>query len=201
MITRIENYIVDLISGSEICKHLRDVKGLPDLPDADKIKQIALMSPAVYVIIDNYMPYQDTNESMTIDAKLLVLSSNSRGFDDARHGDGQTIGMYQIADFLTKFFNPHLSRDSDIRVQFKKWQSISHSAFRDAGLCASYIDLDVCVSADYLLDTPTLDDFKIFSAAGDLPPHINADDKQAWLQEPADYTSTKPDFIDIVELQ
>jgi hypothetical protein len=194
MIAEVEQEIVAAIKASAIAGKLRAIDTLPDLSEST-LKRIMTFAPAVYVIAGNF-PIKDGVASLTF--SLVCLARNARGDQAARQGDGITIGLYQILDYLAGLFNPCAMPSAVLSADQVRF--VRADGFTAANVNAGLLTITGKVTLDHNIDESLLSDFVTFGADYDIEPFAGSVEHGKWLQEPADHTTSAPYLTDTTTL-
>ena len=96
MLGELENQLIAFITDSELGQCLRAVDSLPDTPDKDVVMRWTLEAPAAYAVaLDGIV---DDRGQMVSPFVVVLVARNSRGYQAARQGDGDTIGLYEMVE-------------------------------------------------------------------------------------------------------
>lgn len=186
MLADLETQLIDLLKASPLGTRLRMVDSLPDTPDKDLLKRWGLEAPAAYVVA---MDGTLSDAVATPQFVVALVARNARGHQAARHGDGKTIGLYQMLD--AGIAELHGGQTADASWQVTRYQFVQDEALREQGLYAAL----VLLQAD--CDPPqkaalNLGEFLEFHADFDIEPFSSAADHQRWATE--DHADPAPDL-------
>ncbi|HJW80829.1 MAG TPA: phage protein Gp37 [Acidiferrobacterales bacterium] len=167
MLAELENELLAAVRDSALGPRLKKIDILPRITP-DVIKSLATEAPAVYVAINSLL-VDDHRVQNTID--VLCLARNARGHVEARHGDGQTIGLYQIVDAMLALTGPgstHGFKTKSARID-------ADPVWEAAGLNAAGMVIEVHETVPAEVDVNSLAPFLTFHAehslvAGELEP-------------------------------
>jgi len=185
MLGLLENQLLDLLKASPLGRRLKTVDSLPDTPDKDVLKRWGVEAPAAYVVaLDG-----DLDDSVARPQFVVVLvARNARSHQAARHGDGRSLGLYEMLDAAIGELNGGKTPDANWRAT--RYQFMREPELRDQGLHAALVLIETTT------DAPTsaagvLGDFLAFHADFDLAPHAPAEYPR-WLQD--DHGDPAPDM-------
>lgn len=197
MLAELEVEIIESLRSAPFAPKLRAIDALPDLTP-DVIRRLATTTPSVYVACGDVV-HGDVVQA-TFD--LLCLARNAAGPKQARHGDTTHMGLYPLMDAVSFWFD---SRDTGSAVwSATRGKFLRQSAWPGMGLSPAVVSIGAKVLPDklqYLIDTDALAQFTTFHADYDIKPFDSADEHAKWLQEPADYSASKPELTDTTTLQ
>ncbi|MDH4229964.1 MAG: DUF1834 family protein [Nitrospirota bacterium] len=154
MLPQLENDLVALIQASTLSPKLRAVGILPDMADDTLVKQFGVQAPAVYV---SGGPFRLVGVSVSPRFIVAAVAKNARGHQAARHGDGVTIGMLEMADALVAII--HNTSTSLTTWRVLSGDPVQSDAFDKAGLFVHLLVVECSVAPDPALDPATLDAF------------------------------------------
>lgn len=202
MLAEFESGLVGVVAASALASRLRLVDALPDLEGDTLVAKMAVDAPAVYVAMGS-SPVRDGY--IKLRAGLACVARNSRGQLAARHGDGQVIGMLEIADaVMTLIDGAMLDVGGDrVGLAVTACDMLNSEALYRAGLYVAIVQVEVqaSVAIGALIDPTTLADFKTFHADYDVEPLADGAEHDKWLAEPPDHTGSAPELSDTLNLQ
>lgn len=196
MLAEVESELVELIRNSATAPYLRQVGSLPDLSGSTLVSRFAADAPAVYVSPE---PLQVSDGVMTVNFGVACVARNARGHEDARRGDGQTIGLYQIVEQLAALLDS--GRTSSIAWTVSGVSFMRDAVLFDAGLTVAEVRISGRVTLPPAIDESTLGDFITFHADYDVDPHQQQTEHVKWAAEPPDYSSSRPELTDNLQVQ
>lgn len=170
VIATLENELIEALKSSALGPRVRTVESLPDVSDDSLVKRFATDAPAVYV---SYAGGSIAQELWTRRFSVLVLARNARGHKEARHGDAETIGLYELIDAAQAFLDEQRTASGIWYVQADN-ELRSELLFR-ANLYGAVIDVETKVTPDPALVAAELDAFERYhaehtiSASADAP--------------------------------
>ncbi len=179
-LSELEQELLTAIEASTLASRTRHVGLLPDLTP-ETLKQLRTVSPAIYLALSQVEPDGDR---WTVSFELLLVTSNARGVEAIRHGDRDTIGIYQlIAGLLsvlraTPGFTPGRARYDRSPV----WIAL--------GLAVAALPVTTAIQAPGEIDEADLADFLVFQAEhtlGDIDSPEATDLVALHQTEAADY--------------
>lgn len=192
----IENALVELVKQSRIAKHLRMVDTLPALTGDKLINKFGTDAPGVYIAPVARMPIADG--MVQVGFGILCVSRNAGGQAQARKGDGIVIGVYEMAEVLAAWLNG--AKPDGVPLYAVGIELLQEDLIFRNGLHAALVSLAGQMDLAAAIDDADLDDFITFGAQYDIPPHVSGEQHQKWLQEPPDYTESRPELLDELTL-
>lgn len=197
MFAEMEAGLVDLVRNSQLKSRLAVIDTLPDDDEDNLVKRFAADAPAVYVVAGKPVKVADGN--LVVSFGFACVARNARGHQDARRGDGLVIGMYQILEGVLGLAEHgraggYLWTVADVGF-------LNSDKLWSAGLTVGVVTVQTTVTMPAGIDESTLGDFITFHADFDIPPHEAAAEHQKWVQEPADYSTSKPELQDTLTIQ
>lgn len=196
MLAEIEDALVAAIKQSAIANKLKQIDTLPDQDGDTLVNKFASDAPAVYV-----SPAAVLNISsgiVTLGFSVVCAVKNAAGHAASRKGDGKAIGVYQIAEFISGLLDGCVA--ADVPVYVTGINLVNSEVLYKNGLYVAVVTVTGQATIPSIIDFAALDDFETFSAQYDLPPHVNATEHNKWLQEPANYSTSKPELADQLTL-
>ncbi len=205
MLAEIEAGLVALIKQSPLGQRVRQVDTLPDLEGDSLIGRFQTDAPAVYVAMGSF-PVR--NRYARPKYGIACVARNSRSHQAARHGDGVTIGLYEMLEAVMVLVDgATLSLAQGELAEAVSFEVIScdlvnSEALYQKGLYAGIVQLQAAaeVGLPGTLALDTLADFKTFHADYDVDPHQAATEHDKWLQEPPDLGASAPELSDTLSL-
>lgn len=199
MLSEAEKALVALVKTSPLGQRIKDCTTLPDLSEESLVSRFATDAPAIYVAMG---PGNFKGRQGRLRAGYACVAKNSRGHQEARHGDGKLIGLYEMLDALMPLAD-------GASVGGATWEVVSFGfldsdALRKAGVYAAVVQLETAgdVRLADALDTEALDDFVTFGADYDVgDPHKSGTEHDKWLQNPPDLTTSRPDVSETNTIQ
>ena len=158
-ISATENGLVDFVKASAIGSRVHKIETLPDLDGKKLVDHLSAKAPGIYV---SYATSVMKNNLLARRYAIAVVARNSRGHDEARHGDGVTIGLYEMIDFIQSLLHEQTIGDSTFTVRGD--HPIKSEPLFKAGLYAAVIDLEALCSIDSVHAFDGLEDFITFTA-------------------------------------
>ncbi len=199
MLAEMEAGLVDLIKGSALAAHLKQIGTLPDDDEDSLVRRLAADAPAVYVVAGVPLQIQD-GDVLLIKFGFACVARNARGHQESRRGDGKTLGVYEILESV-------LGIISQRQVAGYQWSVTAPGDFMQSeklwrgGLTVALITIETRATMPEGVDIDALADFKTFDAQYDLLPHETPEARQPWLQEPPDHSESAPELHETVTLQ
>lgn len=186
MLGDLENQLIALLKASPLGLRLKVVDSLPDTPDKDVLKRWGLDAPAAYVVA---MDGSISQAVATPQFVVVLVARNARGHQAARHGDGQTIGLYEMLD--AGIAELHGGQTEGGSWQVTRYQFLQEDALREHGLHAALVQLQADVDPPQK-DQQNLGEFLEFHADYDIEPTATPEDRERWLNE--DHADPAPDL-------
>lgn len=177
MLGDLENQLIALIKESPLGRRLKTVDSLPDTPDKDVLKRWGLDAPAAYVVA---MDGSISQAIATPQFVVVLVARNARGHQAARHGDGKTIGLYEMLD--AGIAELHGGQTDGASWQVTRYQFLQEDALREQGLHVALVQLQADVDPPQK-DQQNLGEFLEFHADYDIDPNATPEDRQRWLDE------------------
>lgn len=196
MLAELETELIAALRAAPFAPNLRGIDALPDLTPAIA-QRIATTAPAVYVIAGDVVHGEVTQVSFD----LLCFARNAASDKAARLGDTTVMGLYPLMDAVAFYFDSLPTASAIWAVS--KSKLLRQSAWAAMGLSPAVVS----VSTRILPDKISLDanpdafaQFVTFHADYDLDPFSSAAEHGKWLQEPGDFSTSKPDLSDTTTL-
>ncbi len=160
MLAELELELIEEIEKSLLGPRLKEKAVLPRLTP-EIVKTLAPTAPAVYVAARDLLV---NGARTTVKIDILCLARNARGHVEKLHGDGQTIGLYQILSGLLALTGPgstHGFKAIDARMdRAPEWEA--------AGLAAASLTVEVSAIVPAEIDAASLAPFLLFHAEHSL---------------------------------
>lgn len=160
MLAALELELIAEIKNSLLGPRLKTVDILPRITP-EVIKTFAPSAPAVYVVTRD-VRVNAHRAAATID--VLCLARNARGHVETRHGDGKTIGLYEIVDALLALTGPgskHGFKATAARID-------TDPVWEASGLGAASLTIEVHETVPAEIDADSLAPFLLFHAEHSL---------------------------------
>src|SRR3990167_4090370 len=177
MLGDLENQLIALIKASPLGLRLKTVDSLPDTPDKDVIKRWGVDAPAAYVIA---MDGSISQAVATPQFVVVMVARNARGHQAARHGDGKTVGLYEMLD--AGIAELHGGQTDAASWQVSRYQFMQEAALREQGLHVALVQIQADVDPPQK-DAVNLGEFLEFHADIDIDPDATQEDRERWLNE------------------
>lgn len=158
-ISALEKGLQAFIKASDLNNYLRTVGTLPDLDDQTLVDRFATDAPAVYV---SYVTGVGNEGSIKRRFGIAVVTRNARGHDEARHGDGVTIGLYEMIDAVESLIDGQNVAEAGWTVRTDR--EIKSKLMFKAGLYGAVIDIETELTIDHGVDLSTLSGFITYHA-------------------------------------
>lgn len=200
MLAEIETGLIELLKASPLKQRLRQIDSLPDLEGDSLIGRFATDAPAVYVAMGSF-PVKDRN--IRPKYGIACVAKNSRSHQAARHGDGVTIGMYEMLEAVMELVDgvDIVFGDNATSFEVTACDLIASEALFQKGIYAGVVQVQSIAEVPLAGVTEHLADFKTFHADYDVRPHEDPAEHNKWTQEPANYSTSEPDLTDTLKLQ
>lgn len=172
MLGEMENALIAVLKSSELGKRLKMIGSQPDVPDKDLISRWGLDAPAAYIASgDGSLTDRGTVATSFV---VVLVARNARGHEAARHGDGRTIGLYEMVDAGIALFNE--ARTSSGLWYVSGYQFLQLTELRDRGLYVALLALQTQCAVP-TEDTTDLSDFDHLYANWKVVPDAEQDGK------------------------
>lgn len=200
MLAELETGLVALIKASSLASRLRQVDTLPDLDGDSLVGRFISDAPAVYVALASF-PVKHGYAQIRFG--VACLARNSRGQQDARHGDGVVIGLHQMLDAVMSLLDGATVTAGDTGVAFEvvSCDLVASEALYQKGVYAGVVHIQSSSEVQLPGLLSDLSDFKTFHADYDIEPHETAAEHAKWLKEPVDHSTSAPELTDQLTLQ
>lgn len=175
-----------------IVSKVRTVESLPRTFGEKLIAQYQVDAPALYVVPGRIAVNDDVAVLEFIVAGVI---SNAAGHEQGRKGDGIDIGCDHLLQLATKAINRQtLGRAS---WSLTSAEMADDEVFEHSGLQAiemKFTSSPIELEADYAEgEMAELADFNRFHGDIDSPADAGAVEYASWLQEPPDFSNSRPD--------
>lgn len=177
MLGDLENQLIALLKESPLGLRLKTVDSLPDTPDKDVIKRWGVDAPAAYVVA---MDGSLSQAVATPQFVVVLVARNARGHQAARHGDGKTIGLYEMLE--AGIAELHGGQTDAASWQVSRYQFMHEDALREHGLHVALVQIQADVDPPQK-DAVNLGEFLEFHADYDIEPNATPEDRERWLNE------------------
>ncbi|MGA0569645.1 hypothetical protein ACO2Q9_02870 [Variovorax sp. VNK109] len=170
---------------------LRHVGAIPDVPDEKLLAQYQTDAPAIYLAAPKLVVENDTAK---IRAVLVIMVRNVGDRDQARKGNARELGIDQYLTLILRTVNGKFIGDTSWFC--KSAEFADDNLFVKHGLTAMEVAIESgAIELPYEAPAPDmpLDDFEHFHADIDIVPHTLSAEYGKWLQQPPDYTTSRPD--------
>lgn len=184
MLGDLENQLIDLVKASPLGSRLKTVGSLPSVPGKDVLKRWGADAPAAYVVA---MDGSISQAVATPQFVVVFVARNARGHQAAHHGDGKTIGLYEMLD--AGIAELHGGQTDSASWQVTRYQFEQSPELRDQGLFVALVALQADVDPPEK-ENINLGEFLEFSASFDIAPKTPSE-HQRWLDE--NYAAPAPD--------
>ncbi len=181
---------------------VKTVESIPAEIDDQTLHAILQRAPGVFVAFTGGAEPRRGQTAATILATfaLLVVTNHASGEAARRRGDVTQIGAYEIFDTIIPGLNGYnLGADIGTPAFVRVENLFTPSADRKGAVLYSAV-FQVPVTWPSDADLATLNAFQTFDAQYDIPVHETTAEHQKWLQEPPNYTTSKPDAEDKVNV-
>ena len=162
-IAQFERALIDFLSSSALRAHLRQVESLPDLEGKALVDRFATDAPAIYVAHSDSVVRSGTVIQRRFG--IAAVARNARGHYAARHGDGQSIGLYEMIGAIESMTHGSVIGDTAWRVTADRYIK-SDLMFR-AGLYGAVINIETDAPIADPVDINTLHDFVTYTGTHD----------------------------------
>ncbi|WP_208508374.1 hypothetical protein [Variovorax paradoxus] len=190
MLARQEDALIAALKGHrDIKDRVRNVSSLPEVPSDELIEKYRLEAPALYVIPGRF---EIRDGLMYPHFSVAAVASNVAGQAQGRKGDGIDLGVDQLMVLALRAIHEH--RIADCTWLCTRGEMVDDDLFFSSGLTAMEIVFEgsgMEMPVDWGQDE--LDDFLHFHAEIDIEPHESKAVHEKWLEEPPDFSTTRPD--------
>lgn len=186
MLGDLETQLIELLKTSPLGARLKVVDSLPDTPDKDVAKRWGLDAPAGYVVA---MDGTLSQAIATPQFVVVLVARNARGHQAARHGDGKTIGLYEMLD--AGIAELHGGQTAAASWEVTRYQFLQDNELREQGLHVALVQLQADCDPPQK-DAVNLGEFLEFHADFDLEPAVSPADRERWANE--DHAAPAPDL-------
>lgn len=191
MLVAAENALVAALKAHRVVQQikLRAVDSLPKLPLDQLLARYVADAPALYVLPGRL---KGDGDDATMTFTVAGVVRNVAGNAQARKGDGIDIGCDHLMLAAVRAIHGH-------KLGICNWmlasaEMVDDEIFDKSGLAAIEMTFEssrVQIPDDWELGE--LADFRHFHADVDVPPQAAAGEHAKWLQQPPDYTASRPD--------
>lgn len=205
VITSVEDALVQktiaVVVNAQKQSLLKTCDHLPGELNLGLLKKLSKRSPSVLWSFLGGRP-SDTENSVQLKSAWVafIVTSHASGEKERRRGDARTAGAYQILCKLIPEIN-NFTLQGVGTFNFKQARNLYSNQLEGnhVALYAASFELPVTLSLE---EDAALDTFQAFHVDYDIPDHETAAEHNKWLLEPVpDYTGSKPDASDDVELE
>jgi hypothetical protein len=161
MLAELEQEFLREVEASALRPRLKAAEAAPPFITVEIIRKMATQAPAIYVAAREL---RVDGHRTTVTMDVLCLARNARGHVEAQHGDGKTIGLYEITDALLALTGPgstHGFKATGGRMD-------RDPAWGEAGLAAAVIAIEVSETVPAEIDVDSLAPFLLFHAEHSL---------------------------------
>lgn len=190
MLARQEDALIAALkTHRDIKDRVRNVSSLPEVPSDELIEKYRVEAPALYVIPGRF----EIRDGLLYPRfSVAAVASNVAGQAQGRKGDGIDLGVDQLMVLALRAIHDH--RIADCTWLCTGGEMVDDDLFFSSGLTAMEIVFEgsgMDMPVDWSQDE--LNDFLHFHAEIDIEPHESQAERQKWLQEPPDFSTTRPD--------
>lgn len=176
---------------------IRTVDSLPGDWDADMLRRLLRLCPAVLIVFAGGAPAAPGGSLAYLNANWVVyaVTANASGEAARRRGDAQQIGAYDILQLVVPKLHGHLVAGVG-SLNFVRVENLFNASVEKQGLAvyAATFQLGMSLPAD--IDLSTLTPFVTFDALYDTPPLAGEAEYLSWLA--GDFSTDKPAAEDTV---
>jgi hypothetical protein len=202
MLTKLETGLVELFKNSALAKRLRMIESLPDLDADSLVNRFYSDAPAIFIALGSF-PVKDRTARPKFG--LACVARNSRSHQAVRHGDGVQIGLLDMIDLTMAFADSATVtfNNGQDRVSFEVTgcDMISSEPLFQKGVYAAIVHIQTTGEVMITADLDDLSEFKTFHADYDIDAQQSADERNNWIKEPPDYSTSAPGLSDTVILK
>ncbi len=196
-----ENAIIERVKAVLVGK-INKVESIPAEIDDQTLHSILQKAPGVFVAFTGGAAQRPGQTAAMILASfvLLVVTNHASGEAARRRGDVNQIGAYEILETIIPGLNGHsLGDDLGTLALVRVENLFTPGADRKgAVLYSAVFQMPVAWPSD--VDLSALDAFETFDSRHDIPVFATEAERRKWLQNPPDYSTSKPDAEDNVGL-
>jgi hypothetical protein len=192
MFAEMEVGLVDVIEASPLAQKLKKVGTLPDIDGDNLVKRMAADAPAVYVVVGQ--PVVVSDGSARISYGLVCVARNARGHEEARRGDGLTVGVYAMIESVLGLVENGQAGGYVWRVTGIEF--MTEAVLFQNGLTVGVVTVETQAALPNGIDETALSEFTTLRADYDIAPHDSAAEHAKWAGDVPDYSISKPDLQD-----
>jgi hypothetical protein len=197
MFAEMEAGLISMVEQSALKQYLARVNTLPDIDGDNLVKRMAADAPAVYVVAGQ--PVAVSGGALKISFGLACAARNARGHEEARRGDGKTIGVYAMLESVLGLAENGRAGGYLWRVSGVEF--MSDAVLLQNGLTVGVVTIETSADMPAGIDEAALADFATLRTDYDIPPHETAAEHGKWADDPQDFTVSKPELQDTQQLQ
>jgi phage gp37-like protein len=179
---------------------VRTVDSLPGDWDADTMKRLLRLAPAVLIAFSGG-PVREVgaNDAVTIDAQWSVIAVTAHASGEAarRRGDSQQIGAYEILESMIPKLHGETIPDEG-SLSLVSIENLYSGEIDKQGLAVYAMRFALPMTLPFALDESTIDPFETFDAKYDIPPFAGELEYASWLAD--DFSASNPEARDTVSL-
>ena len=201
MLAEIETGLVALLNNSELGKRVRQVDSLPDLEGDSLIGRFLTDAPAIYVALGSFPV---ASRYARPKYGIACVARNHRSHQAARHGDGVTIGLYEMLDAVMEMIDGasvNYSEEDTVSFEVVSCDQIASEALFQKGVYAAVVQIQSISEIPFAGVTERLADFKTFHADYDIDAQQSSAEHNNWLREPPELGSSAPSVSDTLKLK
>ncbi|MEW5903643.1 MAG: phage protein Gp37 [Pseudomonadota bacterium] len=197
MLAEMEAGLVAMLDGSALKAKLKLVGTLPDLDGDNLVKRLAVEAPAVYVVAGT--SFRISDGTMAVPFGLACVARNASGHEEARRGDGRTVGLYQMLEAVLGVADG--GRGGEFCWRATGVNYMNDDKLTANGLTVAVVMVETNAAMPSGIDESLLSDFTNVRADFDISPHVSAAEHDKWKVDPPDYSTTKPELQDSQQIQ
>ncbi|PJC03008.1 MAG: hypothetical protein CO071_00170 [Gallionellales bacterium CG_4_9_14_0_8_um_filter_59_50] len=195
MFAEMEIGLVDVIEASPLAQKLTKVGTLPDIDGDNLVKRMAADAPAVYVVVGQ--PAVVSDGSVRISYGLACVARNARGHEEARRGDGLTVGVYAMIESVLGLVENGQAGGYLWRVTGIEF--MTEAVLTQNGLTVGVVTVETLAALPNGIDETALaalSEFTTLRADYDIKPMVVTSEHNKWIKDDPDYSSSKPELQD-----
>ena len=195
MFAEMEIGLVAVIEASPLAQKLVCVETLPELDGDNLVKQFAARSPAVYVVAGVHAQVSDG--AIRVPFGLACVARNARGHEEARRGDGLTVGVYAMIESVLGLVENGQAGGYLWRVTGIEF--MTEAVLTQNGLTVGVVTVETLAALPNGIDETALaalSEFTTLRADYDIKPMVVTSEHNKWIKDDPDYSSSKPELQD-----
>ncbi len=205
LITTAEDAIVARVKtllGFPATPKVRNVETIPAEIDDQTLLSILQKAPGVFVAFTGGADQRPGQTAAVILATfaLLVVTNHANGEAARRRGDTTQIGAYEIFETIIPGLNGYNLGDDVGTPAFVRIENLFTPGGDRKGAAMYSVVFQMPLSWPSDVDLSLLTPFQTFDAQYDIPTFETEAERLKWLENPPNYTTSKPDAEDKVNV-